>query len=249
MNAKEIYNYLDKIFRFNTQEEWDYSVAHLHNYHPVRKILICLDINENIYQISQKNNVDLVISHHPLFIEPPTSKNFHTRKLLGKFKNSKIGLIFLHTPFDKSIYGMNTKLASKLNLSNINVAKDKMTIIGNTKKCKLHKFAKFAKNNLGSDTASYLSRYKNIDVEKVAICGGSAASNMYDLVDEDFDVFITCDLKHHAWVDSVDLNIPIINLNHNIENIFIDEISTKLREFLTNVDIIKAKSSLHIVYL
>ncbi len=249
MNAKEIYSYLDKVFKFNNQEEWDNSIAHFHNFHPVRKILICLDINENIYQISKKNEVDLVISHHPLFTEPPSSKNFHTRKLLGKFKNNNISLIFLHTPFDKSIYGMNTKLASKLNLFDINVAKDNMTIIGKTRKCKLYKFAKIAKSSLESDFASYLSRYKNIDVEKVAICGGSAASNMYDLIDEDFDVFITCDLKHHAWIDSVDLNIPIINLNHNIENIFIDEVATRLREFLVNVDIIKAKSSLHIVYL
>ena len=246
MTTKEIYKYLNKIYNFNSQEKWDNSTLHVHSDDEVKNIMICLDITDNLYHICVQNKVDLVISHHPLFTDPPNSQNFHTRKLLGKFKNKKISVLFLHTPFDKSIYGMNTELGYQIGLRNIIRADDEMTILGDIEPIKLSRLAKMVKTKLDSDHANYLERYKNVVVKKVAICGGSAFKNIFEILDNKFDVFITCDVKHHGWVDSVELDIPVISLNHNIENIFVDVISARLRELVPECNIIKAKSNIHI---
>jgi putative NIF3 family GTP cyclohydrolase 1 type 2 len=45
------------------------------------------------------------------------------------------------------------------------------------------------------------------------------------------DLYITCDMKYHNWLDSFNSNICILELNHNIENIFINKIKEDLKKF------------------
>ena len=248
MKIKEMYSYLNKIYQFSNQEKWDASGIFHFKDEDIKNVIVCLDITSSVLKHALDNNVNLIISHHPLFINPPSIENFHTRKLVGKLKNHGINVINLHTPFDKSVYGMNNELLKLIDAKNAMKANDDLTVIADIEETKVSKLAKLLMTKLKSDHATYLERYKDRVVTKVAICGGSAAKNMYDIVDEDFDVFITCDVKHHAWVDSIELDLPIISLNHNIENIFVDIISSRIKNLIPESTILKIKSAIKFAY-
>lgn len=248
MTIKEMYKFLDKVYNFSSQEKWDSSGIYLHKDEEIKNVVVCLDITSSIYYTCVENDVNLIISHHPLFIDPPSSENFHTRKLVGRLKNKGINVISLHTPFDKSVYGMNNELLKLIDAKNMMKANDDICVIGDIEPIKISKLAKLLMTKLKSDHADYLERYKDRTVSKVAMCGGSGAKCMFNIVDDDFDVFVTCDVKHHAWIDSVELDLPIISLNHNIENVFVDVISSRINKMIPESTIYKIKSALKIAY-
>lgn len=246
MKASEIYSYLNRLYNFNNQAEWDNSVFNNNNpYDEIENIMVCLDINKRVIELAIKNNVKLIISHHPLYIGEPSVENYHTRKIEGYLKKNKISTIFLHTPFDRSIYGMNTNLAFKLNLKNIKQSDDSQDyILGELPQpISLAKLAHVVKNKWDLDFVKYATGYKNKIISRVAICGGAGASLLYTI--KGADVFITGDIKHHAWIDSIDLNIPLIEVNHNVENIFVDIVASKLLKLNQEFNILKIKAKIN----
>jgi len=67
MKTRDIINILEKKFPKINAEEWD-NVGLLigDNTKDVNKVLFCLDVTEKVIEKSIKNNVDLIISHHPV---------------------------------------------------------------------------------------------------------------------------------------------------------------------------------------
>lgn len=92
---------------------------------PVHKILLTLDLNEEITEECINKNIDLIISHHPLFYTP--IKSICTNELRGKIIyqliNNSISLISAHTNLDFTKFGVSYALAEKLELKNIRVLK------------------------------------------------------------------------------------------------------------------------------
>lgn len=246
MNISEIYSFLNRIYKFDNQESWDNSRLVVNNgIENITEIMVCLDINKRVLELAIENNIQLIIAHHPLFINPPSIENYHSRKIFGYLKKYKINLIFLHTPFDKSIYGMNTNLAFKLGLQNIKQSEtDEYYVIGDlTKPMTLQKLAHRVKDSFELDEVKFASGYKDREISKVAILGGSGAKSLYGF--KGADVLITGDIKYHAWVDSIDLNVPLIEINHDVENIFVDIISEKLLQLCDVFNIFKIKSKIN----
>lgn len=246
MKANEIYNYLNKIYPINTQDTWDNSRLVLNNPNAeIINIIVCLDINKRVLDLAVENNVQLIISHHPLFINPPSAENYHTRRISGYLRKHGINLIFLHTPFDKSVFGMNTNLAFKLGLKNIRQSEnEECYVIGDLPKpISLAKLAHDVKKTFDLDEARYATGFKDYPIKRVAICGGSGAKAIYNL--KGADCLITGDVKYHAWIDSIDLNVPIIEINHNVENIFVDIISEKILQLSNDLNIFKIKAKVN----
>lgn len=83
---------------------------------PVKKILLTLDVTENAINKAIKENVDLIISHHP-FIFKPLKKI--TNPLYLKLIKNEIAVFCAHTNLDVIKQGVNAALAERLNLHNI----------------------------------------------------------------------------------------------------------------------------------
>lgn len=92
---------------------------------PVHKILLTLDLNEEIIEECINKNIDLIISHHPLLYSPLKSINSNDirGKLIYRLINNSISLISAHTNLDFTKFGVSYALAEKLELKNIRVLK------------------------------------------------------------------------------------------------------------------------------
>ncbi len=91
----------------------------------VKKVLVCLDITFEVIDEAIKNNADLIISHHPLFIiaiKNVTAYSLEGNKLIKLIKND-IGAICMHTNFDYANDGVNDALADTIGLINKKILK------------------------------------------------------------------------------------------------------------------------------
>ena len=82
----------------------------------VKKVLLTLDVTENAVDKAIKNNVDMIISHHPIIFR--AIKNI-TNPLYLKIIKHDIAVFNAHTNFDVIKNGVNFALAEKLNLKNL----------------------------------------------------------------------------------------------------------------------------------
>ncbi len=82
----------------------------------VKKILLTLDVTENAVNKAIIENVDLIISHHPLIFKPI---NKITNPIYLKLIKNDISVFCAHTNLDVIKRGVNYALAEKLDLQNI----------------------------------------------------------------------------------------------------------------------------------
>ncbi|MEX1139597.1 MAG: Nif3-like dinuclear metal center hexameric protein [Bacteroidota bacterium] len=88
---------------------------------PVRRILLCLDVTEEIVAEAASTKTDLVISHHPLLFRPASSitSSDPVGRMILKLARHGIALYSAHTNLDFTRDGVSMVLAQTLGLQNI----------------------------------------------------------------------------------------------------------------------------------
>ena len=90
---------------------------------PVHRVMIALDVLEEVVDEAIEKEVDLIIAHHPLIYRP--LKNIMTDQLPGrmieKLLKHDIAVYAAHTNLDVAKGGVNDLLAEALELSNTEV--------------------------------------------------------------------------------------------------------------------------------
>ena len=67
ITVKDVYNQLNVLADVKLAEKWDNVGLMLgDNNSNVNKILVCLDVTTKVVEEAVENNVDLIVSHHPL---------------------------------------------------------------------------------------------------------------------------------------------------------------------------------------
>ncbi len=251
MNIQKIVNFLNKKYPIANQEIFDQSGLFLPHNNDIRKVLVCLDINIDIVNFSIDNKINLLISHHPIFLDNEKYPlNEYNEKIINILKKNSITVLFLHTCFDKADEGMNYILSEKIGLEKIKRLENSEYLFKGELKNEtpLDEFLLTLPKVLNINYVNYHKYFEKKIIKKIAICGGSGSSFMYETKNK-VDLYITCDMKYHNWLDSFNSNICIIDLNHNIENIFINKIKKDLEEFndlkvltfISEIDIINKK--------
>src|SRR4030065_2129400 len=125
MILKELATVFDTIFYKNLALDWDKSGLSVGNIQKdIRKILVTLDLTDNVIQEAIRAKADLLLSHHPLLMEPIDSfldTNSLGSKLLEIIKNS-MAVYTAHTNYDIMPEGLNVMFAKKLGLAGIKSA-------------------------------------------------------------------------------------------------------------------------------
>ena len=121
--VKQILELIDVLAPFETAEDWDNSGLMIGNPNqPVSRILLALDVNEEVVHEAISQKYDLIIVHHPMIfkgIKQITSES-RVGKLSMALIKAGISVIAAHTNLDRSFeYGINTYVGSRLNLKNI----------------------------------------------------------------------------------------------------------------------------------
>jgi len=87
----------------------------------VKRILVCLDVTEEVVNEAIEKKCELIVSHHPLIFKKisrinPTNEQ---GRILYKLIGHNIGLLSAHTNLDAALDGVSFVLANNLGLDNL----------------------------------------------------------------------------------------------------------------------------------
>jgi dinuclear metal center YbgI/SA1388 family protein len=124
MKLKEICSYLDTVVPISLQESYDNSGLQIGDpENEINSVLISLEVTEKVLDEAITHNCGLIITHHPLIFSPVKKligRNY-VEKLLFRAVKNEIAIYSSHTNLDILKEGVSRKMASKLNLRNIQV--------------------------------------------------------------------------------------------------------------------------------
>ena len=237
MNVKELYQKFSEEIPVDLREVWDNDgiMCCPDGTSEVYRVLVALDVTEEIVDYAIERGFDLIVSHHPLIFKPISSldeENHISRKLI-KLVCSGISVFSFHTRLDKLCGGVNDRLADILgikdvrpfgegNLGRIGVIDEAMD---------LQDFAYRVKQLCGSDVIRYADGFS--DVHTVALVGGDGKGYVKAAIDEGADTYISGRIGYNVMEEAPEMGINLIEAGHYFTEQHITEF---VRELLTNFD-------------
>jgi len=164
MIVSDITEYLEEIAPIKLQESYDNSGLLIGSPDKtVSKVLVSLDITEDVLDEAINYKCDLIISHHPVIfngIKKLTGQTAVERIVKGAIQND-IALYAMHTNLDNINTGVNNILCEKLGLTNLKILSPKKDLL-----CKLVTFcpvddAEQVRNALFKAGAGHIGNYDN----------------------------------------------------------------------------------------
>lgn len=248
MKIKDIYDFLDSIAPFKTSLDWDNSGFLVGNINDEFKSgLVCLDITDNIVDECVKKHCNLIISHHPVIFN--RLHRVTSDMTVYKLIKNDINVICLHTNLDLSKIGVNFVLALALNLSNLsfNNNLESIGLIGQLdNQLTPIDFIRLVKNKLSCNKLSFVPGNKQI--KTVAVCGGSGANFLFELIDKNIDAYVTSEIKYNIWLEAKKANITLVDAGHfNTENLVCSHLVNILNKYLNSNRFEVAENNINII--
>jgi len=196
VNKYEITKIIEEVAPLETAEPWDMSGWLIKTQKlDVKRIMLCLTVTADIIKQAQRENCDMIISHHPLFFVP---LDF----------NVGIDIYCAHTNLDQARCGTTETLIKKLKF--------------NVNRELAHPFLRFCDVNMRfnelidklkqiSGNIRYCNLQKTEHLKCIAFCAGSGTEFGHDAYVMGAEVLVTGDLKFHRAVES---EIAIIDIGH-----------------------------------
>ena len=245
--VKDIFNHLNNLADVKLAEKWDNVGLMLgSNNNEVSRVLVCLDVTTSVVEEAIANNVNLIVSHHPLIFKPLKNIDYTTdfkSRIIRNLINNDISVISFHTNLDSATLGLNDYLAKILKLNEIQVlfehSLDNTAGLGRigklTNPMKLNDFITYIKNCFSLETVSAVIGDEK-EISTIALLGGSGADFIYTL--PEVDVYLTGDVGYHAALDAIEMKKNIIDVGHFTENLVKDLLLDYISEL--NVEVIKS---------
>ena len=248
MTVKELYRYLDKRIPSALSCEWDNDglMCCPKGEREVKKVLVALDITNDMLKLAMKNGCDVIISHHPLVFKPIkslTSDGGVPSKLIKLVQNGMSAMSF-HTRLDVLPGGVNDALCEKLGLKNIEPFGEDgimMGRIGETDECGLEDFASFVKVALGSPMVLYSGE---LPVKKVAVLGGNGDDFISAARRAGADTYVSGRLGYHAMEDAKENGINLVEAGHHFtEAPVLEYLGAMVKDADKNIEVIYGDSN------
>lgn len=221
----EVFAFLQEKAPFELQEDFDnagFLVGRAETV--VSKILIALDITEDVVQEAAEQGAQLIVAHHPVIfgkMAEMTDQTASGRVLLALAEN-RIAAICAHTNLDAVEGGVNDALALCLGLTDIGQLRQVgvdgqgnpygIGRVGLVPEQSLYDFAMAVKRLLGANGIRLVDGGKQ--VRMVAVGGGACAEFMTDALDKGCDTFVTSDVKYHQFLDAKALGLNLVDAGH-----------------------------------
>jgi len=242
----DILRVLDKMAPPHLAEEWDNSGLQVGDPgREVGSVWVALDPSPDVVSAACRNEVGLLVTHHPLIFRP--LRQIDTRTPLGavieKALRHRLAVYAMHTNLDAAAAGLNDMLAER-----IGVRRRKPLVGREDTKTKpgpgigrsgvlpapirLGELAVEIKRRLGLETvriAGDASRF----VKRVALSTGSGGSLLSQFLSSTADVFITGDLRYHDARDIEAAQRSAIDIGHfHSEHLMTTAVALRLRRAL-----------------
>ena len=207
----------------------------------VNSILLCLDFDEEVFEMIKDHHYDIIFTHHP-FIYGPKGKilkyNPIKKALYDKVIEKGFVIYSMHTNFDTGKGGMNDAFAEALGLKDVYAPeKEIMMRIGYLEnEMEVEDFAKYAKERLNVDYGLLIAKGNKM-IKKVGIIGGGGSRDYVTAKEEGADIYISGDAPHHVRREIVTQGYNYLDLPHEIEKIFMPQMKKLLLEMDDSLDI------------
>lgn len=237
MNAKELYQKFAEIIPEHLREPWDNDgiMCCADGSSEVYRVLVSLDVTEEIVDYAIERGFDLIVSHHPLIFKPISSldeENHIARKLI-KLVCSGISVFSFHTRADKLVGGVNDRLADILGMRDVRpFGEGDLGRIGTIDETMdLQDFAYRVKQLCGSDIVRYADGFS--DVHTVALVGGDGKGYVKAAIEEGADTYISGRIGYNVMEEAAEMGINLIEAGHYFTEQHITEF---FRELLIDFD-------------
>lgn len=246
MNVNSIIKFLEEELKLKKQESWDNSGLQIGQKEVnINKIMLTLDMNMDVLETSIKENVGLIITHHPFFFDSIKKIDLdeYDGKIIKSIIENNISLYSIHTSFDMADIGVTYALAEKLGISDykvlhpVDINNSGYGGVSNISPINIIDFAKQTKKSLEINNIKLYSTGNDRIVRRVAFCGGSGGEFIEDAIKLNTDVYVTSDIKYHQAQMAVKNNLCIIDAGHYNTEIHSMEILKEILE-KTNLEIL-----------
>lgn len=255
MKIFDLFKKIEKDFPLNSAYDFDNPGVNVFiKNEDIKGILVTLDITDASIEYAKKNNVNLIISHHPLIFNPLKNIGDDTiSNLVKKLIKYDITAYSMHTNFD-----VNLKLGMGKLVTNILFDKKEIkshecieTFVKNKIKYGLADFVVLKKSKSIENILLFIRNKLKIDekkitaytpynlkmISKIVILPGSGSGNVEDVIRKKPDLYITSDLKHNQILELLENDIYYIDATHyGLEKPFVNFLLTYIKK-LYNIKI------------
>ncbi len=236
--VKNIYDYINTLAPYDTQEDWDNSGHLVGDFRKeVKKCVMALDATRAVCSFARDINADLVFTHHPIIFGGISDVKSDSAVYI--LASSGISALCAHTNLDIAKGGINDNLAEILELKNARHIDNSLIVYGELESpMSIDDFADFVEDKLGAAGIRYTDTDKLI--KTVAVGGGACEEYMYEAL-ETADCFITGDMKYHPMLEASEKGLAVISAGHfETENRAFLMLRNKLEKLFTDVEFIEA---------
>ena len=248
----DVIQVMERLAPLHLAEDWDNCGLQVGAAHwPVRKVWIALDPLPEVVCTAAEQQVDLLITHHPLIFKPLRSVDAQTTvgSIIERALSARMAIYSAHTNLDSAREGVNTILARTIGLRKLTPlvpfsgaveASDKTSRLG---------MGRLGALDRATSLNSLISRIKKrmhlltvkvagdprLEVRKVAVCSGSGSSLLGAFLDSEAQVYISGDLHYHAARTVVEAGRALIDVGHFAsEHIITDALAIQLGDAIQN---------------
>jgi dinuclear metal center YbgI/SA1388 family protein len=212
---------------------------------PVNKIWVTLDPLFSIVEKACQENVDLLITHHPLFFKPLMYLDIGTvqGRIIAACIRNNLSVYSAHTNFDSVSGGLNDIFADRIGLSHCRVLDDAKIIGKESDGChgigrigalsqtvKLNQLATSIRKRMHLGSIRMVGD-PDLLVTKVAVCTGSGGGLLDKFISSEAQVYISGDIKYHDAISVLENGKGVIDVGHFAsEQIMLDVVAKRLKK-------------------
>ena len=242
IKCRDVMDVMERIAPKKLAEEWDNPGLLVGSPEDeVRRILVCLDVREDLAARAAQEDFQMIVAHHPVIFKglKKLRTDLPDGRLLGALLRAGVAVFAAHTNLDSSEGGVNDVLAARIGLDPATVAPlgdvDSLSeSLGRVGKLPTPmgaiKFAEQVKRGLGAANVRFISGGDH-PVKKVGLCSGSGAEFIERAAFMGCDAYVTGDVRYHDAQRAAALRIHVIDAGHfATEQPVVEILATRLAE-------------------
>ncbi len=250
----DIIDVMETIAPSRLSEKWDNVGLQVGKANwPVKRLRVALDPLTDIVNEACHDNIDLLITHHPLIFKPLTRIDFETPvgRTIRMAAKQRLAIFAAHTNLDSARDGLNDLLARRIGLNNLSVFAQivQPSLQSNQRVVPNEGLGRIGTTDTGIELAALAAEIKtklnlehvkyagNADlmVNKIAVCTGSGSGLMSQFLESDAEVFISGDLRYHDARDAEANQRGLIDIGHFAsEHLIVAVLQEKLENMLAS---------------
>lgn len=248
----DLIQYFENLWPLESAETWDKPGLLLGSpSQEIAKVLLTVDVTSDVVLQAKQIGANLVVSHHPLFLKGVhllSEDGFRGALAAGLIRHN-IALFSAHTNADAAEDGVTELLAKRIGLEKLSKL-DGLSghgRIGHLRNPQsLMEFSRNVARNL-PPVASGIKIAGDADmlVQKIAVLGGAGDSYLSQARNQEVDVYITSDLRHHPAQEFMEQSKleggkpALIDISHwAAEWIWLDNLAKRLNKEFSEVEFV-----------